>query len=98
MKRTLLATTGACWCVVVALAAAPSSPAPRQQGATAPVLATATPRDPANLHPTAAFVGADTCIACHDEQERSYLDSPHGKATNPRAPAGSFQLRLAAFT
>ena len=50
-----------------------------------------TPRDPANPHPTAGFLGADTCIACHDEEEKSYLDSPHGKASNPRAPAALHQ-------
>jgi DmsE family decaheme c-type cytochrome len=39
--------------------------------------------------PQGGYVGSDTCIACHDEQEKSYVDSPHGKAANPRAPAAA---------
>ena len=92
MRRTLFLTIGACWLVVVVLAAAPpASPGPPPQGATVPAPAAVTPKDPANPRPTAGFLGADTCDACHDEQEHSYLDSPHGKATNPRAPAAMHQ-------
>ena len=91
MMRTLLVTLGACWLVVVALAAAPASPG-LQRGAAAPAAVTPkVPPDPANPHPAAGYLGADTCTACHDEQEKSYLDSPHGKASNPRAPAALHQ-------
>src|SRR5262249_19822017 len=88
--RTLLATVALCWTIVVLLPAAPGSAASQagQQGAPAPAAVTpAAPRDPANPHPTAGFVGADTCIACHDTVEKSYSESPHGRAANPRTPA-----------
>lgn len=37
----------------------------------------------------AAFVGSDTCIACHEDQQPGYENSPHGKAANPRSPAAA---------
>jgi len=68
------------WLVAVAAAATAQTPPPQ-----------AGPRDPANLRPISGFLGADTCLACHDEQERSYRESPHGKAANPRTPAALHQ-------
>ena len=85
MTRAVLSTIAALWLGIAVLAAA--SPEAPQQAAPA----AAAVKDPANLHPTAAFLGADTCVACHDEEEKSYLESPHGKASNPRAPAALHQ-------
>jgi len=90
MTRTFTVALAMCWFVVVALAAR-SAPSPQQPGPATPASVAATPRDPANPRPAAGFVGADTCIACHDEVEKSYVDSPHGKAANPRAPAAMHQ-------
>ena len=75
MTRAVLTALGVIWLSAAAM----------------PAAAQTTFRDPANPHPTAGFLGADTCIACHDEEEKSYLDSPHGKASNPRAPAALHQ-------
>ncbi len=85
MTRAVLSTIAALWIGIAVLAAA--SPAPQQPVAPA----AAAVKDPANPHPTVGFLGADTCLACHDQQEKSYLDSPHGKASNPRAPAALHQ-------
>jgi len=84
-RRALIVSIALCWLAVVAAAAAPAQ---GRQGAAPPAVAV---RDPANPRPTVAFLGADTCLACHDEQEKSYADSPHGKASNPRAPAALHQ-------
>ena len=80
----------AVWFLVAALAAAPPAGAP-PQGRPAPSPTATSRRDPANLKPTAAFVGADTCTSCHAEQEKSYVDSPHGKSSDPRTPAALHQ-------
>jgi len=37
--------------------------------------------------PAAGYVGSDTCVACHEDQQHGYDAGPHGKAANPRAPA-----------
>lgn len=44
---------------------------------------------PAGAQPQAGatFVGADTCLGCHDEQQKGYGDSPHGRPDHPRSPA-----------
>ena len=39
--------------------------------------------------PAAGFLGSDTCIACHEDQQHGYENSPHGKAANPRSPAAA---------
>src|SRR5262245_42898191 len=84
VMRTVIATLMLCWTLVVMLSAAPAaSPSlanaqNAQQGSAAPPAAPA-PHDPANPRPTAAFLGADTCVACHDGLDKSYLNSPHGK-------------------
>src|SRR5204862_8366549 len=87
MMRTVIATIAACWLVVAGLSAA-APPGAAQQ--TAPPAAAV--RDPANPHPTAGYVGVETCIACHEDSlQKSYADSPHGKAANPRTPAAMHQ-------
>ena len=81
MMRTSLLVAGVIWLVVVTVSA--QAPPAAAAGARS--------TDPANPHPTVAFLGADTCVACHADQEKSYVDSPHGKASNPRAPAALHQ-------
>ena len=39
--------------------------------------------------PAADYVGTETCIVCHEEQQHGYENSPHGKAANPRSPAAA---------
>jgi DmsE family decaheme c-type cytochrome len=88
--RTLIATIGACWLVVAVLSAAAPRDAEQQTAPAAP--AAPAVKDPANPHPTAGYVGLDTCIACHEDSlQKSYVDSPHGKATDPRTPAAMHQ-------
>ncbi|NOT28639.1 MAG: DmsE family decaheme c-type cytochrome [Acidobacteria bacterium] len=33
------------------------------------------------------YVGTDTCVACHEDQQHGYEAGPHGKTANPRSPA-----------
>ena len=42
--------------------------------------------DPANPHPSAAFLGTANCLSCHEDVNKSYVESPHGHATDPRTP------------
>jgi DmsE family decaheme c-type cytochrome len=86
MMRALIAATAAAWILVVALAAAP----PQAQAPQGPSASTGR-SDPANPRPAAAFIGSDNCIGCHDGQEKSIAESPHGKASDPRTPAAFHQ-------
>ena len=36
--------------------------------------------------PSAGFVGDDTCLACHEDQNAGYADTVHGRAAHPRSP------------
>jgi DmsE family decaheme c-type cytochrome len=36
---------------------------------------------------TATYVGEDTCLTCHDGQQKGYEGSPHHEASDPRSPA-----------
>lgn len=33
------------------------------------------------------YVGDDTCVTCHEPEGKSIMNTPHGQAQNPRAPA-----------
>jgi DmsE family decaheme c-type cytochrome len=39
--------------------------------------------------PASGYVGADTCLACHEDQKKGYPDTPHGRAAHPRSPAAA---------
>ena len=39
--------------------------------------------------PQAGYVGTDTCVTCHTDQEASIKASKHGQAKNPRTPAAA---------
>ena len=41
---------------------------------------------PAAVAQTPTYVGEDTCVTCHDAEGRSFHDTLHGKAQNPRTP------------
>lgn len=86
--RTVLVTLAATWMIGVGLAAAP---APQTGQAAAPAQAADGRKDPANPHPAAGYLGLDSCVSCHDEQEKSYVDSPHGKSVDVRTPAALHQ-------
>lgn len=71
----------ALWIAAVAAVPAttgPAIPAP-QTAASAPVQAS-------------GYVGADTCMTCHEDQatKASYTDSPHARAADPRSPAAAY--------
>ena len=36
--------------------------------------------------PQGGYVGTDTCVTCHTDQEESLKGTPHGNAKNPRSP------------
>jgi len=38
---------------------------------------------------TATFVGADTCLGCHDDKGKTLEQTIHGKAAHPRSPAAA---------
>jgi DmsE family decaheme c-type cytochrome len=42
---------------------------------------------PATPAAQSGYVGSDTCVACHEDQQQGYEAGPHGKAANPRSPA-----------
>ena len=44
----------------------------------------------ARIGPAAAtFVGADTCLACHEDMQKGIATTAHGKAAHPRSPAAA---------
>jgi len=95
--RSMITIVVVLWtCVLGLLATAnePTAPRRRQTAVGAPA-----PRPPA---PAAAraiggaqqqgeFAGTDSCIGCHDSEGKSLAATLHGKAENPRTPAGSGQ-------
>lgn len=86
----LIAVAVCVWAAAVTLAARggadPRVPSTQTAVATTSPEATAAPQVAA---PDAAFVGDDTCTACHESEGKSLHDSLHGKATNVRTPAGT---------
>lgn len=56
----------------------------------APALSAAQPASQptaAQAAPTGAYVGSETCKACHEDRFASYQASPHGIKADPRRPA-----------
>jgi DmsE family decaheme c-type cytochrome len=66
--------------VCVAVAAANADIAAGRQAGGAP------PPTPARA---ADFVGADTCLGCHEDMNRGISQTLHGKAAHPRSPAAA---------
>lgn len=53
-------------------------------------VADARPQPPAApATPAADYVGADTCVACHDGVENPLSRTPHGRIQDPRSPAAA---------
>ena len=55
---------------------AQSPPAPPAQAAPAPA-------------PAAGYVGSDTCVLCHTDQENTLKGTAHAQVLNPRSPTGA---------
>jgi DmsE family decaheme c-type cytochrome len=53
-----------------------------------------TPQTPAPAagqpSPQAGYIGDTACLDCHDEQRKGYVNTMHGRAEHPRAPAANF--------
>ena len=62
------------------------SPSPTQAPPKSPAPSQATTPPPAAA-PQPGYVGSDTCVTCHTDQETSINGSKHGQAKNPRTPA-----------
>src|SRR3954468_4670074 len=61
----------------------------RQNAPAAPTAARSAQKPPAAPAPPATYVGADTCLACHDDTIHGFNDTLHGKASDPRTPAAA---------
>src|SRR5262245_9780150 len=48
-----------------------------------------TPQQPSSAAAARTYVGQDTCVACHDTEGTAIHQTAHGKAQNPRTPAGA---------
>lgn len=82
--RTLAIFTAAVGLWIGVMVTVSASGGPRQNGAPA------APAPPAatTTAPSAAYVGEETCLTCHEDQKKGYHGSPHARAKNPRTPAG----------
>jgi DmsE family decaheme c-type cytochrome len=81
---TLMCVLGFAWAVSVRVVTAQAQPrAPRVQAVSGAAI-----QSPPST-PQAGYVGSDTCIACHEDQNTGYLQSVHGKAAHPRSPAAA---------
>ncbi len=80
MKRILvLAAVTLCLALRLAASGFSQQPANPQKQGTSP------PPPPQ----AATYVGADTCIGCHDAEGKFIAKTPHGKSENPRSPAAA---------
>ncbi|HJQ86123.1 MAG TPA: hypothetical protein VJ820_01485, partial [Propionibacteriaceae bacterium] len=66
-----------------------SSPEPSSRAGQPPPAKPASPPAVAQAQAGATFVGSDTCLGCHDEQQKGYTDTAHGRADHPRSPASA---------
>ena len=86
----IVALLMAIWATVVA---ARTSPAPRAAPAAVPAQqapgGSASPLPLAPAQATAALVGSDTCLGCHDGLQKGYTDTAHGRSEHPRSPAAN---------
>lgn len=72
---------------LAALATAAASP-PGPADGLPPAEKSARPQDSAQPPPApAGYVGADTCLGCHDDKRQGYEGSAHHRAADPRSPA-----------
>jgi DmsE family decaheme c-type cytochrome len=69
-----------------AISAPEAGPPPQENSAPALKAPQAAPAPQAAAQ-TAALVGRDTCLTCHDGMQKGYDGSPHAVKTDPRTPA-----------
>jgi len=92
--RTLLSLFVLAWATAISLAAAGGRPGTAQPSETGATGAKSTPAQPGATAPSAQasdYVGAATCITCHDSEGKSLGRTLHGHAQNPRTPAATGQ-------
>ncbi len=56
---------------------------------TAPAAPQAKTQTGAQKTPAAEYVGADTCLGCHEDLNRTVVNTVHGKAAHPLSPAAA---------
>src|SRR6187399_2231697 len=61
----------------------------RQEPATPAASAAPAQKAAVAVTPPAGYAGAETCALCHDDRATDVARTPHGKAHNPRTPAGT---------
>ena len=92
--RSLLALVAA-WCLTVAVTTSGAvetskpvvAPVPAPEAALAQAPATKAPAPQAQSQPPSGYVGSDTCLLCHSDQEDTLKGTKHAQALNPRTPA-----------
>jgi DmsE family decaheme c-type cytochrome len=84
-RASVLAASALFCAAVISVGARTGAPATRQPPQTSPKppLAASAPAQAAD------YAGDDTCTTCHDAEGKSLRESLHGKARNPRTPAGT---------
>ena len=80
MPRFVLVAVSLWATVVAGLISAPPSSTRAAPAPPAPAQATT---------PPVAYVGSDTCVLCHTDQEATLTGSKHAQAKNPRSPAAA---------
>lgn len=55
-------------------------------GSTLAIIAASPPTQPSQASAQAGYVGADTCVTCHEGYDRQVESTKHGFAANPRTP------------
>lgn len=91
-SRTWLALGCAVWTVTAAAAAARSPAVPLGRATAAAPVALAhgfaqSPTPAAQI--PLEYIGQETCLGCHVTHAQTYEDTPHGRAIDPRSPAGA---------
>jgi len=92
--RPSIAMAGALllWLGAVLTAAAPTeaqSPAPPTKGAAQSAPPSGVILPAATSTAGATYAGEAACLSCHEEEGKSYHETPHARAKNPRSPAAS---------
>ena len=82
--RLLVAVLFLAWLMAIGLAAAESSSSTeRARTPATPASASAPAKSVAQPAAQAGYVGADTCLTCHEDKKNL---GEHGRAANPRTP------------
>jgi DmsE family decaheme c-type cytochrome len=76
-------------CLTLGFAAALLLAIATQSTSTSAAAAQNTSPSPPAAQPTGGYVGSDTCLGCHDDMNKGYADTAHGRAAHPRSPAAA---------